>query len=68
VRFLNTRANLLPAEKIIEEAATDKYSYLRDAFMQNRLNLIYDGAPPGLDADDEAASKADTNDGATAQQ
>ena len=51
VRFLNTRANLLPAEKIIEEAATDKYSYLRDAFMQNRLNLIHDGAPPpGLDA------------------
>ncbi len=50
VRFLNTRANLLPAEKIIEEAATDKYSYLRDAFMQNRLNLIHDGAPPpGLD-------------------
>lgn len=56
VRFLNTRANLLPAEKIIEEAATDKYSYLRDAFMQNRLNLIYDGAPPpGLDVADESA-------------
>ena len=55
VRFLNTRANLLPAEKIIEEAATDKYSYLRDAFMQNRLNLIHDGAPPpGLDVGDEA--------------
>lgn len=53
VNFINTRANLLPAEKIIEEAATDKYSYLRDAFMQNRLNLIHDGAPPkGLDVDD----------------
>ena len=46
VNFVNTRANLFPAEKIIEEAATDKYSYLRDAFMQNRLNLIYDGEPP----------------------
>lgn len=53
VNFINTRANLLPAEKIIEEAATDKYSYLRDAFMQNRLNLIHDGAPPpGLDLED----------------
>lgn len=53
VNFINTRANLLPAEKIIEEAATDKYSYLRDAFMQNRLNLIRDGAPPpGLEIDD----------------
>lgn len=46
VNFVSARANLLPAEKIIEEAATDKYSYLRDAFMQNRLNLIYDGEPP----------------------
>jgi phospholipid-binding lipoprotein MlaA len=61
VKFLNTRANLLPAEKIIEEAATDKYSYLRDAFMQNRLNLIHDGAPPpGLDiAETSEKSEAD---------
>lgn len=60
VRFLNTRANLLPAEKIIEEAATDKYSYLRDAFMQNRLNLIYDGEPPpGLG--EAAADPGDTD-------
>lgn len=60
VRFVNTRANLLPAEKIIDEAATDKYSYLRDAFMQNRLNLVYDGAPPpGLDVDDDPEKPAD---------
>ena len=55
VNFINQRANLFPAEKIIEEAATDKYSYLRDAYMQNRLNLIYDGEPPpglGEEADD----------------
>jgi ABC-type transporter lipoprotein component MlaA len=59
VRFLNTRANLLPAEKIIEEAATDKYSYLRDAFMQNRLNLIHDGAPPpGLDTSEQTDEPA----------
>ena len=44
-------------KKIIEEAATDKYSYLRDAFMQNRLNLINEGAPPpGLDVEDPAES------------
>ena len=55
VNYVNTRANLFPAEKIIEEAATDKYSYLRDAFMQNRLNLINEGAPPpGLDVEDPA--------------
>lgn len=57
VNYVNTRANLFPAEKIIEEAATDKYSYLRDAFMQNRLNLINEGAPPpGLDVEDPAES------------
>ena len=55
VNYVNTRANLFPAEKIIEEAATDKYSYLRDAFMKNRLNLINEGAPPpGLDVEDPA--------------
>jgi phospholipid-binding lipoprotein MlaA len=56
VNYVNTRANLFPAEKIIEEAATDKYSYLRDAFMQNRLNLINEGAPPpGLDVEEDPA-------------
>ena len=60
VNFINTRANLFPAEKIIEEAATDKYSYLRDAFMQNRLNLIREGAPPpGLDDPGDEPEKAD---------
>mgnify|MGYP006276713679 CR=1 FL=1 len=56
VNYINTRANLFPAEKIIEDAATDKYSYLRDAFMQNRQNLINEGAPPpGLDIEDPEA-------------
>ena len=62
VNFINTRANLFPAEKIIEEAATDKYSYLRDAFMQNRLNLIYDGEPPpglGESTTDDPGDTAD---------
>lgn len=61
VNFINTRANLFPAEKIIEEAATDRYSYLRDAFMQNRLNLIYDGEPPpGLAESPEDPGESDT--------
>lgn len=57
VNYINTRANLFPAEKIIEEAATDKYSYLRDAFMRNRLNLINEGAPPPGLEEDEAADE-----------
>jgi phospholipid-binding lipoprotein MlaA len=46
LRVVNDRANLLPAEKVIEEAALDKYSYIRDAYLQRRRSLVYDGNPP----------------------
>lgn len=46
LRLINERAALLPADKIIEEAALDKYSYLRDAYLQRRRSLVYDGRPP----------------------
>jgi phospholipid-binding lipoprotein MlaA len=51
LRAIDNRANLLPADKVIEEAALDKYSYMRDAYLQRRRNQIYDGDPPrDLDA------------------
>jgi phospholipid-binding lipoprotein MlaA len=46
IRLINERAILLPADKIIEEAALDKYSYIRDAYLQRRQSLVYDGRPP----------------------
>jgi phospholipid-binding lipoprotein MlaA len=46
VRLVNERAALLPADKIIEAAALDKYSYLRDAYLQRRRSLVFDGRPP----------------------
>lgn len=46
IRLVNDRANLLPADKVIEEAALDKYSYVRDAYLQRRRSLIYDGNAP----------------------
>lgn len=45
VRIVDTRASLLPAEKILEQAA-DRYVFLRDAYLQRRLSLVYDGNPP----------------------
>ena len=54
LRAVNDRANLLPADKVVEEAALDKYSYIRDGYLQRRRNLIHDGnAPrePEADAD-----------------
>lgn len=46
VRLVNDRAALLPADKIIEEAALDKYAYIRDAYFQRRQSLVFDGHPP----------------------
>jgi len=45
-RVINTRANLLDVGKVAEEAALDKYRFMRDAYFQRRRNLVYDGDPP----------------------
>ncbi len=52
VRFIDVRAGLLPADKVVEEAAFDKYNYIRDAYLQNRRNEIFDGNPPRLTDED----------------
>lgn len=49
LRFVDIRASLLPSDKVVEEAALDKYAYIRDAYLQRRRNQIFDGRPPRLD-------------------
>lgn len=49
LRVVDIRASLLPADKVVEEAALDKYAYIRDAYLQRRRSQIYDGRPPRLD-------------------
>ncbi len=44
--IVNLRANLLDSTKILEEAALDPYEFQRDAYLQRRRNLVYDGNPP----------------------
>lgn len=68
LRLVSDRANLLPADKVIDEAALDKYSYMRDAYLQRRRNLIHDGnAPRELEANaDQADSPAWTETQASA--
>ena len=46
--FVDVRASLLPSDKVVEEAALDKYAYVRDAYLQSRRNQIFDGRPPRL--------------------
>lgn len=43
---IDTRYNLLEASRIVDQAALDKYSFIRDAYLQHRKNLIHDGNPP----------------------
>jgi len=53
-RIINVRANLLDVEKIFEQAAIDRYAFLRDAYLQRRRNQIYDGNPPEEQIEDGA--------------
>jgi len=46
VRGVSRRTDLLDASRILEEAALDKYVFQRDAYLQRRRALIYDGNPP----------------------
>ncbi|MDD5058606.1 MAG: VacJ family lipoprotein [Sideroxydans sp.] len=46
VKSFNTRVNLLDQEKVLDDATIDRYSFLRDAYLMHRQNLVYDGNPP----------------------
>jgi len=43
---VRTRANLLKAETVLEQAALDRYTFVRDLWLQRRRNAVYDGHPP----------------------
>lgn len=47
LRVIDGRSNFLRASQLLDDAALDKYSFTRDAYLQRRLNDVYDGNPPG---------------------
>jgi phospholipid-binding lipoprotein MlaA len=51
-KVVDERSDLLAAEKVLDTAALDKYTYLRDAYLARREYLVYDGNPPEDQADD----------------
>lgn len=61
VNFVNTRANLLGATDLLQEAALDPYTFVRDAYLQQRRYLIDKGAGkttlPTYDDEPEAAAE-----------
>jgi phospholipid-binding lipoprotein MlaA len=46
--LIQTRARLLDVTNVLEEAALDRYAFVRNAYFQRRRNLIYDGNPPPI--------------------
>jgi phospholipid-binding lipoprotein MlaA len=55
VKGLDTRVDLLAAEKIIEEVTVDEYALVRDAWLQERAYKISDGKIDVTEQDDLAS-------------
>ncbi|MBV5273628.1 MAG: VacJ family lipoprotein [Lamprocystis purpurea] len=59
LRIVDFRADRLAAGEILTDAALDPYVFLRDAYLQRRRNLVYDGNPP--ESEDQADIWADVD-------
>lgn len=46
LRVVDKRTSLLGTSNLLTEAAIDKYSFTRDAYLQYRRNQVFDGNPP----------------------
>ena len=46
LQLINTRASLLGASKVIDDISLDKYTFVRDAYLQRRRSLVFDGDVP----------------------
>jgi len=64
LQIVNKRASLLGATRVIDEIALDKYTFIRDAYLQRRRALVFDGDPPPArpsPADAASESAGDAN-------
>lgn len=50
-RVVNTRANLLDAGKLLSDISLDKYTFVRDGYLQRRRSQVYNGSPPPEDGE-----------------
>jgi len=53
VRTVDLRASVLGASNLLEEAALDRYTFVRDAYLQRRESIIRDGESPRTSYEDE---------------
>lgn len=49
LRVVDERAALLDAGNLLEDAALDRYQFVRDAYLQRRRSQVYDGDPPPVE-------------------
>ena len=45
-RVVDTRVGLFPAEALMKQAALDRYTFMRSAYLQRRQSLVLDGKRP----------------------
>ncbi len=64
LQIVNARANLLGASQVLDDIALDKYTFLRDAYLQRRRSLVYDGNGPDTDGDGDGDGDGDSSDAA----
>jgi phospholipid-binding lipoprotein MlaA len=64
LRVVDQRAVILDASNLMEEAALDRYEFIRDGFLQSRKNKVFDGETSRKEA--VKAAKADAADEAAA--
>ena len=57
LELVDLRAQYLRAGEVVEGAALDKYSFMRDSYLQRQRNRVYDGNPPDEDIDPSAVTK-----------
>ena len=60
INAVNIRANLLDATNIRDQAALDPYTFVREAYRQQREFKIYDGNPPGDGFEDYLEGEGDS--------
>lgn len=54
---INTRSNLLPTTQLLDQVALDRYTFIRDTWLQRRRSQVNDETPSAEDDEGESMSR-----------
>ncbi len=57
LQIVNIRAGLLGASRVLDDIALDKYTFVRDAYLQRRRSLVFDGEEPATPDESKPPAK-----------